>query len=456
MDNNQTIIQSYFDQGRKQLESGDAEGALSNFNAALSLDSSQAVLYLYAGAALHGLNRYEEAVSCYGTAVSLDPESGEIFNNLGNSQLALNRLEDAAASFDRAAELLPHSPVPLTARASALQALGKVSNAESDCRKAIQLDENFAAAHWNLALNLLLQGRYSEGWLEYEWRWQKPDFTSPQRYKNIVVWDGAKLDEKTVVLHAEQGYGDAIQFIRYVPDVVRSGGRVIVECHPQLVNLFECLEGVCSVKPFGAVSEHIDCHVPLLSLPMIFGTTLASVPAKTPYLAASLHGIDKWRSLLDMVSGDLKVGLVWAGKSYPDPRRSCSLDDFAPFGRLNKVTFYSLQIGAGAEQSATPPCGMKLVDQTSHIADFDDTAALIAHLDLVVTIDTAVAHLAGAMGKKVFTLLPFAPDWRWLLDRKKSPWYPEMSLFRQRKAGEWGGVINEIFLEIERLQQKIL
>ena len=426
------------------MQSGDAAKALSSFQSIANFGLSNATLHLYTGAALHELGRYEEAVASYRLALGITTGMGETHNNLGNSLMALGRFAEAAESFSRASRLLPASPVPLTALATALQALGNVAEAEATCRSALSFDPGFAAAHWNLALNLLLQGKYTEGWQEYEWRWKKSDFTSPLRHTDVPLWDGSPLEGRTILLHAEQGFGDTIQFIRYVPLVAQLGGNVVVECHPQLVRLFYDVEGIHTTVAFGEPLPSFCCQAPLLSLPRIFQTTLQTIPSQCPYLAVPMADCGKLANLTFCERNDLKVGLVWAGKDYPDPLRSCRLEDFSPLASLESVCFYSLQLGRGSEQASSPPGGMTLIDLTEQIHDFADTAALIEQLDLVVSIDTAVAHLAGAMGKKVFLMLPFAPDWRWLLERSDSPWYPTMQIFRQKTAGEWDEVVAEV------------
>ncbi len=461
-------IQQLFREGAALLQRGNAEEALGRFRSALDLlthpDSSltpfplgekvaegrmRGTLHLYAGAALHDLGRYEEAVASYRNALDSAPDMGEIHNNLGNSLLALGHFAEAADCFFRAAAILKTSPVPLAAGATALQALGRIAEAEAACRKAILLDSAFASAHWNLALNLLLQGRYEEGWQEYEWRWRKPDFTSPCRHTDIPLWDGSPLEGRTILLHAEQGFGDAIQFIRYAPLVAERGGTVVIECHPQLVRLFQSVAGVHSVVPFGAVLPPFSCQAPLLSLPGIFGTTLQNIPSVHPYLFANAELRLKWSTLMSAYQKNSRIGLVWVGKKYPDPLRSCPLAELALLLSVNNVTFFSLQLGEEAVHKNPPSSSVNLVDLTGQINDFADTAALIEQLDLVISIDTAVAHLAGAMGKQVYLMLPFAPDWRWLLERTDSPWYQNTQLFRQKPPGDWAEVITRVQAALE-------
>ncbi|MSN25189.1 MAG: tetratricopeptide repeat protein [Geobacter sp.] len=444
MSNSKEQVQQLFQKGSEFLQGGNPADALNCFRQLQLLVAPNPTVFLYAGTALHNLGRFIEAISSYRQALELAPDTGEIHNNLGNSLMATGNFPEAAESFAAATRLLPSNPVPLTALATAQQALGKIAGAESSCRSALSLAPDFAEAHWNLALNLLLQGRYAEGWREYEWRWRRAAFTSPVRHINVQQWDGSALEGKTILLHAEQGFGDAIQFVRYVSLVAKLGGSVLLECHPELVSLFQGVEGVQTVLPFGESLPDADYQISLLSLPHILGTTVDNIPSKTPYLSPSSGHRSKWAHLLTDYRDTLRIGLIWAGKSYPDPLRSCRLSDLAPLAAVGNSTFFSLQLGPGAEQMSCKPPGMKLIDLTAEISDFSDTAALIEQLDLVISIDTATAHLAGALGKPTWLLLPYAPDWRWLLKRADSPWYPGMRLFRQETSGKWDTVINKV------------
>jgi hypothetical protein len=248
------------------------------------------------------------------------------------------------------------------------------------------------------------------------------------------------------LLHAEQGYGDTVQFIRYLPQVADRGGRIIIECQAALQRLIQTMAGECSVVPAGQPLPTFDVHCPLMSLPRHFETTLQNIPRQIPYLHADTAMVGKWLEKLAQDSSSLKVGLAWAGSktNENDRSRSMPLSSFAALAQAPDVQFYSLQKGEPAAQANDPPAGLKLIDWTSEIVDFADTAALIANLDLVISVDTAVVHLAGAMGKPVWTLLPFAPDWRWMLERDDSPWYPTMRLFRQPSIGDWDSVVRTV------------
>jgi len=453
MINRESQLQQLFSEGSALLHAGNALQALDYFQRAQEIDPSNPTLYLYTGATLHDLKRFDEAVIIYKKALHIAPLMGEAHNNIGNSLMVLGLFSEAVESFTRASELLGTSPVPLAARATALQALGKITEAEADCRTALTLDPTFAAAHWNLALNLLLQGRYEEGWQEYEWRWLKPDFTSPVRHNNIPLWDGSPLHGRTILLHAEQGFGDAIQFVRYVPLVVRCGGSVLLECHPELVELFKSIKGITSVVAFGDELPEFDFQAPFLSLPRIFGTTLGEIPA-CPSLMPTTDKSAHWNRLATGYPSP-RVGIVWSGSSIHnnDSFRSLPLAFFSSLGNLTGITFFSLQMGDAKRQLALSPLAGHVIDLTGQIHDFADTAAFIKQLDLVICIDTAVAHLGGTLDIPVWLLLPFAPDWRWLLERSDSPWYPSMLHFRQKQPGDWGGVIDQVSSALLDLQR---
>ncbi|MCP3907085.1 MAG: glycosyltransferase family 9 protein, partial [Oceanicoccus sp.] len=284
---------------------------------------------------------------------------------------------------------------------------------------------------------LLLTGNYKKGWPEYEWRLK----TKAHRLRDFhkPVWDGSTLNGKTILVHTEQGFGDTIHFIRYLPMIQAQGRNVIFECLPNLTRLLKNSAGINNIierapKP----TVKYDTHIPLLSLPGIFGTTLDSIPSGIPYITVNSELIEQWRTRFDKDNG-FKVGIVWSGNRHnkKDHIRSCTLTDFAPLMEIPGTSFYSLQKGPASAEANNPPKGLEIINLDNEINDFADTAAAIAYLDLVISVDTAVVHLAGALGKPVWTLLHFAPDWRWLLNRNDSPWYPGMQLFRHTKGNDW-------------------
>jgi hypothetical protein len=302
--------------------------------------------------------------------------------------------------------------------------------------------------HWGYSLILLTVGDFKNGWEEFEWRLRAPElgfhrgFSQPQ-------WDGSNFPGKTLLLHAEGGFGDAIHFVRYVPLVSQRGGTIVLECRPELASLMTQVPGIQRVIPKGETLPAFDFHIPLQSLPRIFQTTLETIPASVPYLGALEVKARYWQDRVRAAPGPkLKVGLVWAGSNTnsPEDQRSRSLETFAPLASIPGIQFYSLQKGPEAVQPV--PEGLSLVSYADELRDFTDTAGLVANLDLVISVDTSVVHLAGAMAKPVWTLVPAKCDFRWLLGREDSPWYPTVRLFRQKKGDKWNVVVGKIAEEL--------
>lgn len=367
------------------------------------------------GDALQALGRPAEAVACFDEALALRPAYAEALNNRGNALQALNRHEEALASYARARELRPHD----------------------------------AQAHWNEGLALLAIGELKDGFQKYEWRWHNRKLALPPRADPARAWQGEPIGGRSILLYPEQGFGDAIQFVRYAPRVAALGARVSLVCHAWLHELFATLPGVERVYTAGAALPAFDLNAPLMSLPLAFGTELATIPADVPYLAANAAEVARWRERLAVLPGARKVGLVWTGNpQFPGARtKSCPVALLAPLLQAQDVGWVSLQTGAGAGQAAA----LAVTDWTAELTSFARTAALVSALDLVITIDTAVAHLAGALGKPVWILLPFAADWRWLREREDCPWYPSARLFRQPRIGDWEAVVARVTNELARL-----
>lgn len=390
------------------------------------------------GAALHDQGRFDDAMSLYDDALGRWPTLALLWNNRGNTLLELGFFDQAAKSYQQALHLAPSLHDSRVALATCLQMQGEVQQALIECAKVLRAVPEHAEAHWNYALLLLLQGNYGAGFREYEWRWKKRRFTSPLREFPQPRWHGENISGKTVLVYAEQGFGDTIQFCRYLPLLVKLGGNVLFECHQSLTALMLELGPGIAVIPFGQLLPAFDCHIPLLSLPYLFGSTVETIPAVVPYLAPPEKRLPFWRSVM-VPDAAPKVGLCWSGKIYPDSGRTIAASLLSPLKTVPGLSFVSLQVGEGLEKPPFP-----LIDLTLLIQDFADTAAVITQLDLVVTIDTAVAHLAGALGKETWLLLPFAPDWRWGLEREDCPWYPGMRLFRQQESGDWEPVVAQV------------
>jgi tetratricopeptide (TPR) repeat protein len=389
------------------------------------------------------MERYADAVAVYDRALAVMPATGALYHNRGNALLELGRWDEAIACYRKALCFMPDFAEAYVTAATALQALRKPFEAMASCHRALAIDPSCAEAHWNLALALLQVGEFVPGWREFEWRWRKRGFTTKSRSFGQPMWDGSSLEGQTILVHAEQGFGDTFQFVRYLTLLAEQGGRVLLECPGSQKKLLAGVPGVTEVIATGEARPDFDCHLPIMSLPLRCETTLEMVPATVPYIFPPLETLACWAEKFD-ASDTLRVGLVWAGRKRPDPNRTCPLENFAPLADIPGVTFYSVQLENEMSGKPGGRQGLELVDLTADIEDFADTAALIANLDLVISIDTGVAHLSGALGKETWVLLPYAADWRWMLDREDSPWYPGMRLFRQQTPGNWTGVITAV------------
>ena len=440
---------------------GKNEVAVDLISQSIALEPGFADFHCNLGNALLDLGRVDEATAEYRRAIQIQPGLPKAHNNLGNALSENGKLEDATASYrqaiavySRAITLKPDLAEAHTNLGTALGDKGRLDEAIAAHRQAIALKPDFPDAHHNMGLAMLLHGKFLEGWEEHEWRWKCRDFARLPRNFTQPQWDGGPIEGRTILLQAEQGIGDAIQFIRYLPLVAQRGGRIIIQCQPQLKRLFQVMVPDLTVLEGSQPLPTFDTHLPLLSLSRIFATDLASIPQNVPYLHAGTENAAIWRNRLKTCSVSLKVGLVWAGNPAFKTDRLRSprhLSLYAPLGRVEGVQFFSLQKGEAASQARTPPAGMTLHDWTDELRDFADTAALAENLDLIITSDTSMAHLAGAMGKRVWVMLPFSADWRWLRDRSDSPWYPTMRLFRQRRPAAWEPVVDEVRGELEEL-----
>ncbi len=365
----------------------------------------------------------------------------------GVADMNQGRLEAASASFREAIGAAPNRAEIHNNLGVSLGMQGRLEQAELSLREALRLLPDYAGAHLCLATTLLLMGRLEEAWPHYEWRWQVQEL-APPRFQQ-PVWRGEPLVGRTLVLHTEQGLGDALQFIRYARLVQQRGARVVVTCEKSLVRLFQRCTGIDQVVPKGTALPSFDFHSPLLSIPGVFRTRLSTIPADVPYLHVDVASAAAWRQELAAFPG-FKIGIAWQGSSHhkDNARRNIRLENFAPVAALTGVRLYSLQVGPGTEQISDAP--FRLTPLGERFSDFADSAAAVSALDLVITVDTATAHLAGALGVPVWVALPFAPDWRWLLERAESPWYPSMRLFRQKAWGNWHDVLARLTAEVQK------
>jgi tetratricopeptide (TPR) repeat protein len=434
---------------------GRYEDAIDSCDRAIALRPNDAVPHLTRGIALHHARQPGAALASYEQAIAMRPDYAEAHCNRAVALQDLGRYDEAIAGYDRAAALRPDYGDAWRNRGLALQEVARFDEAMASFDRAIALHPDDADAHCNRGYLLLLLGRFEPGWREVEWR-KKVRHPAGNRFSDRPLWTGRQdIAGRTLLLHAEQGFGDTIQFCRYATLVRERGARVVLSVPPVLVRLVATMDPAVTVLADDAAPEAFDYHCPLMSLPLALGTTLETIPAMPRYLHADERQRAHWQARLAALPG-CRVGLVWTVGLRPafprltvvDQRRSLPLTAFAPLATVGGVAFVSLQKGPAAAQTRTPPAGLALHDWTDELADFADTAALIDGLDLVISVDTSVAHLAGALGKPVWLLNRFDTCWRWLLERRDSPWYPSVRLFRQPAMGDWPAAIEQVRREL--------
>jgi len=418
--------------------------AEASFRAAIALDPQHAGAHNNLGNALRTQGQYADAIAEYKAALAIRPEYYGTLNNVGSALLALHRPDEAIGWFERALSARPDYAEASNNRGGALLALDRPEEALVWFRRAIADDPENLQARFGEAMALLVMGNFREGWAAYESRWLDPKFREDERDYGDAPWLGdAPIAGRTMLLHAEQGLGDTIQFIRYAPLVRGLGARVILEVQPPLVPLLRDLADMVIAK--GDPLPPYDLHCPLVSLPHAFATKVATIPAQIPYVRADPAKRTLWRDRLGP-RGRLRIGVAWSGaRDHPeDAVRSIPAALFLPPLAEANVELHVIQKDIRESDAAAVGAAPGLRVYADRLDDFSDTAALISELDLIVSADTSVAHLAGALGRPVWILVQFAPDFRWMRNRTDSPWYPTARLFRQRVRDEWGPVIAEV------------
>jgi tetratricopeptide (TPR) repeat protein len=464
---------------------GEFEAAVRQYREAIAHNPSLADAHLNLGTALARLERHDEALACYEQALALDPYSAEAHFNSGN---ALNAKGDSAAAiarFRRAVELQPGfadahvnlgsatgklgnyaeaeqqyrhavalkpNPTNLVCLGGSLGAQGRLDEEEVFYRRALEIDPGYIDAHQNLAWLLLKRGDFVQGWAEFARRWRPHDYAAIA-VEGVPEWHGEPLEGRRILLVGDQGFGDQLQFLRFARVLEQRGAEVDVCVREQLVPLAARVPGVHRAWS-GKAEGRYDFWAPLMSVPSCIGMEIATIPADVPYLFADEAKVQAWRERVESVAGSRrKIGLVWAGSSTfgNDRYRSMQFADLAPLGELKDIAWFSLQKGPAEAQLVDAPEAFRPHDFTADLHDFTETAALVMNLDLVIAVDTGVAHLAGALGKPAWIMLPANSDWRWLEHRSDSPWYPDARLFRQTVLGNWTPVMRSM---VEALGQK--
>lgn len=441
------FYQAYINLGNAYHDLDQLDDAIQAYRQGLALYPNSPEGLTNLAIALGEKSEFQEALTLCRQAQALDPDFPDAPLTLANLYQQMGDYPQAITAYQAALEKFPGDVEARNNLGIAYQSQGNLDAALSSFDQALDLNPGHPESHFNRAMTLMKAGRFTEGWLEYEWRFST--WSIPRREFTQPLWDGSPFHGKTLLVYSEQGYGDAFQFVRYLSRVKALGGKVLLECHPGTLRLLQTMSGpdhCFERRPDGTSPESFDLQIPLMSLPRVLNTTLETIPDSVPYLSAPPEMIAHWQTRIPPAPA-LNIGLVWSGSptNKNGNFRSCPLSALSPLLSLIGVKFYSLQTGPACEELANTPAFSSLItDLSLELTDFAETAAAICQLDLVISIDTSVAHLTGALGKPVFTLLPFNSDWRWLSGRTDSPWYPGMRLFRQNHHGDWTGVIHEV------------
>lgn len=474
-------------EGMVHQRDGNYPAALLAYRKVLEMDPRQLDAWCNMGSVLRELGRREEAWSACERALEIDPDSTATLCNLGSLKgdagdfqgalellqrvvraqpdhflahlqlgwvlFGLDRLAESLAADDRAVALGPTVAAAHLNRGYTLMKLGRLPEAEAAIMRSLELDPGLALGHWNLAFVRLLDGRFDEAWPHYAWRWKIRESLPSQRHFTQPLWEGEPLEGRTILIWAEQGFGDTIQFVRYLPQVKRLGARVLLQVQPALVALMGTCPGADLVLDERQPAPAFDVHLPILSLPQVLRSTLADLPAEVPYLAcpdASMYAPKS--SLVEAVRSDgrTRIGLAWHGNPNQKDNRTRSLDPalLAPLATLPGVSWFNLQKYAPGVEPRPLPSAFKAQELDPLLETFADTAYALEHMDLVISVDTAVAHLAGALGRPALVLLSFSPDWRWLMRGEDCPWYPTFRLYRQPCPGDWPSVIQKVLSDL--------
>jgi tetratricopeptide (TPR) repeat protein len=474
--------------GNLLLQKGDRRGAIVAFREAASLRPGDADILVNLGVLLFEDGAHQEAMECQERALQLEPTLVEALNNLGIVLRADGRLAEAQdvlrqaialhaefgpayynlgnVYFDRgdliaaegvfrtATRLLPASPAVWTNLGLTRYRMGNVDPAIACYRQALALQPDFVDAHWNLSHALLLRGDRTQGWAEFEWRWNKPEFRALRDVYPYPSWDGRDMAGGTVLVFAEQGFGDLFQFARYLPALARRNLKMLVEVPAAAAGLMRATQGPEAVIVRGEEHPRIDACCGLASLPHLLGSEGEEIPPSVPYLRVPDQNVFEWREKLAGCARSFRVGIVWSG-SATNPAgqyRSMHVEQMLPLLQLNTIQIFSLQKGEPGRELAQLAGSSSVIDWSDDLKDFSDTAALIQLLDLVISIDTGVAHLAGALGKQCWTMVPNVPDWRWQADGIETPWYPTMRLYHQQRSGDWATVIQRVVDDLHAMR----
>jgi tetratricopeptide (TPR) repeat protein len=446
---NPELVDAWCNMGSVLRELGRREEALQACERALVLDPDSTATLCNLGCLKAEAREFEAGLAHFQRVLALDPDHYLAHFQLGWVLFQLDRLEEALAADDRAIALNGTVSAAHLNRGYTLLKMGRLQEAEASLLRSLELDPGLTLAHWNLAFLRLLQGRYAEAWPDYAWRWKTREALPSQRHFQVPLWEGEAFQGRTLLVWAEQGFGDSIQFVRYLPLVKALGGQVVLQVQPSLASLMGTCPGADLVLGEQQSPPPFDLHVPILSLPQIFRSTLETLPRTVPYLACPPPPVYEPKpALVDALraGSGRRIGVVWNGNPNQKDNRTRSLDPrlLEPLAALPGVSWYSLQkLAPGAERRSLPGT-FQACDLDPFLETFADTAYALEHLHLLISVDTSVVHLAGALACPALVLLSYSPDWRWLMEGEECPWYPTFRLYRQPKPGDWAAVVDQL------------
>jgi len=437
--------------GMLAMRGKNPQAALELMRKAQTLRPDSAEILAALGTVLFQLDRLVEAQAVYEASIKLSPGQFMSHHNLGVIHQRTGNMNASAQSFFRAAELMPNHVLTRLNLGAVLRDLGRFAESTAQFQAAVALDPNMADAFMQQSWNALLTGDYARGWPLFEWRWRCNGFAFPQFSQPI--WDGSPLAGRSIMLHAEQGLGDTIQFARYATVLSKTAREVTIYTPALLRTVLSTVPGATRAVSVRQELPSFDVWCPMMSLPLKCGTTVATIPAPIPYVSADASSVETWRELIRHDPPGYRIGICWAGNraNYNDVNRSIPANLIQPLARIPGIAAYSLQVGDASGDARQ----FGLIDHTARLTDFAQSAALMMNLDLIISVDTACAHLAGALGRKVWTLVPFAPEWRWMLDRSDSPWYPTMRIVRRAPTEEWPPVIARVANDLRELANHV-
>jgi tetratricopeptide (TPR) repeat protein len=434
---------AYLNRGSALLLLDRSDAALDDYAKAIELDPAFAAAYFSRARALQHLRRLDDSLASYDQGIAIQPQDADAWLNRGNLLAALRRWDAALVSYNRSIAIRPDLAAAYCNRGNVLKELNRMDEALASYDRAIAFEPEYAIAYVNRGVTLLLAGELERGWIDFEWRWK-----INKRISRQPLWGGGSLAGKTILLHGEQGYGDTLQFCRYAPKVAELGAKVVLQVQKPLAALMAGLEGVSRIVQTSDAPGDIDYQCPLLSLPVAFKTALPTIPSCAGYLRSSQTKVAQWKLKLGTASKP-RIGLVWSGGTM-------SLDDHRRVPLADLISHLPAGFQYVCLQKESNPLDRQVLEDNpaienlaEHLADFSDTAALCDCMDLVISVDTSVAHLSGALGKPTWILLSFSPDWRWLLNRSDSPWYPSVKLYRQHRPDDWSSVLARVRADLD-------